>query len=123
MGNYSYANAKDDQLGIEKTFKDAVKLRMDNAPVLLDGTLANFTVVNKGNVLAYTFEDKLPRFAVVINFGDAEGEINLKSLLSIKSATLKLHTADKKPSVIKMDPLKVPAKVLYLFQVNGRVKK
>ena len=96
---------------------------MDNATVLLNGTLANFTVVNEGNVLAYTFEDKLPRFAVVINFGDAEGEINLKNLLSIKSATLKLHTADKKPSVIKMDPLKVPAKVLYLFQVTGRVKK
>ena len=123
VGNYTYANAEDDPLGIEKVFKAAVKLRTDNATVLLDGPLANFTVVSKRNVLAYTFEDKLPRFAGVINFGDAEEEINLKSLLNIASATLKYHTTDKKPSEVKTDALKVPPKELYIFQVTGRVKK
>ena len=123
MGNFTYANAEDDPLGIEKAFKAAVKLRTDNATVLLDGPLANFTVVSNGSVLAYTFEDKLPRFAGVINFGNAEEDINLKSLLNITSATLKYHSADKKPSKVKTDALKVPAKELYIFQVTGRVKK
>ena len=123
MGNFTYANAEDDPLGIEKAFKAAVKLRTDNATVLLDGPLANFTVVSNGSVLAYTFEDKLPRFAGVINFGNAEEDINLKSLLNITSATLKYHSADKKPNEVKTDALKVPAKELYIFQVTGRVKK
>ena len=117
IGNTSYTNAKDDQLGIKKMFKKAIKLRMENATVLLDGPLANFTVISEGDVLAYTFKDKVPRFAVAINFGDKESTINLNNI-GVKSGTLKYHTADKKPGKITMDAVKVPGKVLYLFEVT-----
>lgn len=120
VGDATYTNAKDDQLGIKKSFKDAVKLRMEKASVLLDGPLANFTVINEGDVLAYTFKDKLPRFAVAINFGSSEQKINLNEL-GIKGGTLKYHTADKKPGNIDMKELKVPGYALYVVEVTKKM--
>ena len=117
VGNVSYTNAKDDQLGIKKMFENVIKLRMENAKALLDGPLSNFTVINQGDVLAYTFKDKVPRFAVAINFGNKANTINLNNI-GVESGTLKYHTADKEPGKITMDAVKVPAKVLYLFEVT-----
>jgi hypothetical protein len=121
VGNYEYTNAKDDQLGMRKMFTDAVKRRMENVSALLDGPLANFTVITEGDVLAYTFVDKVPRFAVAINFGKTENTINLNKL-GAKSATLNYHTADTKPGEISLDAVKVPAQALYLFNVTERMK-
>ncbi|XP_028409885.1 neutral and basic amino acid transport protein rBAT-like [Dendronephthya gigantea] len=120
VGNASYTNAKDDQLGIMKSLKDAIKLRMENASVLLDGPLVNFTIINQKNVLAYTFKDKLPRFAVAINFDPSEQVINLNEL-GIKDGSLKYHTADKKPGKIDMKELKVPGYALYVFEVTKKM--
>jgi hypothetical protein len=117
IGNFTYTNVEQDQLGIKKMFKMATKLRKDNATVLLNGTLSNFTMINEGEVLAYTFKDKLPRYAVAINFGKKENTINLNNI-GVKTGTLKYHTADKKPGTISMDAVKVPAHALFLFNVT-----
>lgn len=121
VGNSSYTNVKYDPLGSKKKFIDALKIRKDNSSVLLDAPLANFTIISEKNVLAYTFKDKLPRFAVVINFGDTESEINL-NCLGIKTFSLKYHTADTKPGKISKGAVKVPGNVLYVFQVTEKDK-
>ena len=98
-------------------FKTAIKQRMKNAEALLNGSLSNFTVINEGDVLAYTFKDKLPRFAVAINFGNKENTINLNNI-GVKRGTVIYHTADKEPAQIRIEAVKVPAQALYLFKVD-----
>lgn len=115
VGNYNYTNVKHDQLGIKKVFIDALKLRKENEGAFLDGPLSNFTIITEQNVAAFTFADDPSRFAMVLNFGNIEGQINI-SRLGIKRAKVKFHTADKEPEEIPISGFKVPPEVFYVLE-------
>lgn len=121
FGNVSRTNVELDQLGILKTLKKALNLRKENAIDLLDAPLSNFTIETTNNVLAFTFNDKTSRFAVVLNFVKDIAKIDLENTLGIKKAQLKFYTDDVKPSDVNMKDLSIPGYALCVFQVTGKM--